>query len=297
MLAVWALASHAIAHDYAKRTRQQIAPLQAAHAAMAQLALPERHCQIYLLDATAIWGFDGLADPIVKASGPRGRLDHCLVMTERTSWANYVRAESFGRDDYAPQRPLTWRGTPVPWLVIGGLEIAYLDLDADIDARTIEDAFFLEYRDGRFVDVTGAVRDGVGLAGFHGCMCDSFRDAVEYQFMTGGQWVAHPGNIIDFRVNVKDHDDPVMQGIDDFDFRSEQYYMHVDPSNHVLATTTFSGEHAPWTRGVTMPVVWKRRHGSGRKLPIVVAGHLLSELTSREQTMYLRRVIGFVWQQ
>jgi hypothetical protein len=81
-------------------------------------------------------------------------------MTERTSWANYVRAGSFGPEDYAPQRPLAWRGNPVPWLVIGGLEVAYLDLDADIDARAIDDAFFLEYRDGRFVDVTGAVRDG-----------------------------------------------------------------------------------------------------------------------------------------
>jgi len=31
-------------------------------------------------------------------------------------------------------------------------------------------------------------------------MCDSFREAVEYQFMCGGQWVAHPGNIIEGRV-------------------------------------------------------------------------------------------------
>ena len=60
-------------------------------------------------------------------------------------------------------------------------------------------------------------------------MCDAFRDAVDYQFMSGGQWVAHPGNIIDFRVNIAEPDDPVMKGIGDFDYRSEQYYMHVDP--------------------------------------------------------------------
>ena len=111
-----------------------------------------------------------------------------------------------------------------------------------------------------------AVRGGVGLAGYHGGMCDAFRDAVEYQFMCGGQWVAHPGNIIDYRVNVARPDDPVMAGIEDFDYRSEQYYMHVDPTNEVLATTTFSGEHAPWIAGVVMPVVWKRRHGEGRRL-------------------------------
>src|SRR5579871_3464193 len=113
-------------------------------------------------------------------------------------------------------------------------------------------------------NLTAAVRGGVGLAGYHGCMCDSFREAVEYQFMCGGQWVAHPGNVIDFRVNVTKHDDPVMKGIGDFAMKSEQYYMHVDPSNEVLATTTFSGEYADWIEGVEMPVVWKRRHGQGR---------------------------------
>ena len=83
--------------------------------------------------------------------------------------------------------------------------------------------------------LTGAVRDGVGLGGFHGGMGDAFRDAVEYQYMVGGQWVAHPGNILDYRVNVTKPDDPIMQGIADFPYRSEQYYMHVDPSNEVLA--------------------------------------------------------------
>src|SRR5215471_12290712 len=84
-----------------------------------------------------------------------------------------------------------------------------------------------------------AVQGGVGLGGFHGGMCDAFRDCVLYQFMCGGQWVAHPGNIIDYRVTIARREDPIMRGLDDFDYRSEQYYMHVDPSNEVLATTTF----------------------------------------------------------
>jgi uncharacterized protein len=140
--------------------------------------------------------------------------------------------------------------------------------------------------------LTGAVRDGVGLAGFHGCMCDSFRDSVDYQFMTGGQWVAHPGNIIDFRVNVTDHADPVMQGIADFDYRSEQYYMHVDPSNQVLASTTFSGEHAFWTKGVTMPVVWKRQHGKGRVFYSAL-GHVSAEFDVPQMRTIFRR--GMLW--
>src|SRR5919197_1275715 len=110
----------------------------------------------------------------------------------------------------------------------------------------------------------GAVSSGVGIAGWHGCMADSFRNNTEYQFMVGGQWVAHPGNIIDYRVNITNHDDPITAGLDDFAMHSEQYYLHVDPSNEVLATTTFSGDYAPWIAGTVMPVVWKRRWGQGR---------------------------------
>lgn len=141
-------------------------------------------------------------------------------------------------------------------------------------------------------NLTKAVRGGVGLAGFHGGMGDAFRDAVEYQFMCGGQWVAHPGNIIDYRVNILRRDDTVMQGIEDFDYRSEQYYMHVDPSNQVLATTTFSGEHAGWIDGVVMPAVWKRRHGEGRVFYSSL-GHVAAEFEVPQMRTILRR--GMVW--
>src|SRR4051812_1114392 len=88
-----------------------------------------------------------------------------------------------------------------------------------------------------------AIREGVGVAGWHGTMGDSFRNNTEYQFMVGGQWVAHPGGIIDYTVNITNHDDPITAGIADFQMHSEQYYMHVDPSNQVLATTTFNDQY------------------------------------------------------
>ncbi|MBM6582613.1 ThuA domain-containing protein [Microvirga sp. BT689] len=141
-------------------------------------------------------------------------------------------------------------------------------------------------------NLSQAVREGTGLAGYHGGMGDAFRDAVEYQFMCGGQWVAHPGNIIDYRVNITRPDDPVMEGIRDFDYRSEQYYMHVDPSNEVLATTTFSGEHAPWIEGVVMPVVWKRRHGQGRVFYSSL-GHVAKEFEVPEMRTIIRRGMGW----
>ncbi|MEX1180023.1 MAG: ThuA domain-containing protein [Cucumibacter sp.] len=141
-------------------------------------------------------------------------------------------------------------------------------------------------------NLVAAVEGGVGMAGYHGGMGDSFRDCIDYQFMVGGQWVAHPGNIIDYRVDVTRPDDPVMAGIESFPYRSEQYYMHVDPANEVLATTTFSGEFAPWTKGVVMPVVWKRRHGAGRVFYSAL-GHVSKEFEVPQMKTILRR--GMVW--
>jgi hypothetical protein len=141
-------------------------------------------------------------------------------------------------------------------------------------------------------NLSAAVRGGVGLAGFHGGMGDAFRDVPEYQFMCGGQWVAHPGNVIDYRVDVTRPDDPVMQGIGSFDYHSEQYYMHVDPSNEVLATTTFSGAHASWIDGVVMPVMWKRRHGAGRVFYSSL-GHVAAEFQVPEMRTVLQR--GMLW--
>ncbi|TVR43627.1 MAG: ThuA domain-containing protein [Planctomycetota bacterium] len=111
-----------------------------------------------------------------------------------------------------------------------------------------------------------AVRDGVGLGGWHGGMCDAFRQDVDYQFMTGGQWVQHPGGIIPYSVQICDRSHPITKGIEDFSLVSEQYYMHCDPGNRVLATTTFAGdqEGIDWIRGVEMPVAWTKAYAAGR---------------------------------
>ena len=104
-------------------------------------------------------------------------------------------------------------------------------------------------------------------AGFHGGMCDAFRESTEWQFMTGGQWVAHPGNAgVRYSVNIIPGSSPIVEGLSDFEVASEQYYLHVDPAVKVLATTPFpiaDGPHAG-NGPVAMPVVWTKLWGQGR---------------------------------
>ncbi len=138
-----------------------------------------------------------------------------------------------------------------------------------------------------------AVKSGVGIAGWHGGMCDSFRGNTGYQFMTGGQWVAHPDGIVDYTVNIVAKNDPITAGIPDFKIRSEQYYMHTDPGNQVLATTTFGdNKEAPWVKGTVMPVVWKRGWGQGRVFYSSL-GHVAKDFDVPEVKEIQRR--GMLW--
>ena len=138
-----------------------------------------------------------------------------------------------------------------------------------------------------------AIESGVGVAGWHGCMGDSFRNNTSYQFMVGGQWVAHPDGIIDYTVNITAADDPIVAGLSDFQMHSEQYYMHTDPGNEVLATTVLAGiESAPWVNGTVMPVVWKRQWGKGRVFYSSL-GHVAKDFDVLEAREIQRR--GMLW--
>ncbi len=137
-----------------------------------------------------------------------------------------------------------------------------------------------------------AIERGVGFAGWHGGMADSFRNSPNYQFMVGGQWVAHPGNIIDYTVDIVAHDDPITRGMASFRMHSEQYYMHVDPAVEVLATTTFGGQYTPWIDGVVVPVVWKKRWGAGRVFYSSL-GHVARDFDVPEARELVQR--GMIW--
>jgi type 1 glutamine amidotransferase len=136
-----------------------------------------------------------------------------------------------------------------------------------------------------------AVAGGVGLAGWHGTAA-SFHNSQQYRFMLGGQFAGHPGDIADFTVNIAKTDDPIMAGLKEFRVHSEQYYLLVDPSNEVLATTTFGGEHCDWVAGTVMPVAWKRRYGQGRVFYSSL-GHNAAELEIPEVRAITQR--GLLW--
>ena len=137
-----------------------------------------------------------------------------------------------------------------------------------------------------------AIEAGTGLAAFHHGLATSFPGNARMRFLGGCTFATHPGDIISYRVNPLKADDPIMAGIGSFEHISEQYYMHVDPSVEVLATTTFSGEHASWKKDVKMPVVYKSAYGRGRVF-YTALGHKPAELEKPEIRTILER--GMLW--
>lgn len=140
--------------------------------------------------------------------------------------------------------------------------------------------------------LAAAVEAGTGLAGFHHGLATSFPDNFGFRFLAGATFATHPGGIVDYRVDIARPDDEVTAGIAPFAHTSEQYYLHVDPAVEVLATTTFSGAHAPSKAGVAMPVVFKSRHGAGRVFYSAL-GHKPAELESPPVRTILLR--GLLW--
>ena len=187
-----------------------------------------------------------------------------------------------------------------PVLEVEGFKVEIADtLDAYLDEAKMK-SIDLVVQSWTMGTITGeqerglldAIRSGVGMAGWHGGMCDAFRNNTTYQWMTGANWVAHPGGCREYVVNILNHTDPITAGIPDFKMNSEQYYLHVDPSNEVLATTTFDGADAPWTAGCVMPVVWKRRWGQGRVFYSSL-GHVAKDFDVPECREIMKR--GMVW--
>ncbi len=188
----------------------------------------------------------------------------------------------------------------VPWLESEGAEVIVSDslgIYTDKEFMASVDLIVQIWTMGQIsreqeAGLLEAVRSGAGIAGWHGGLGDAFRNNTEYQFMVGGQWVAHPGGVIDYHVDIVDKKDYVTKGLEDFDMHSEQYYMHVDPNVNVLVTTIFTGDHASWINGAVMPVVWKKMYGEGRVFYSSL-GHVADDFSVPEVLEIMKR--GIRW--
>lgn len=138
--------------------------------------------------------------------------------------------------------------------------------------------------------LSAAVHAGTGLAGWHGGIVDAFRADVEYQLVTGGQFLMHPPGFHDHTVHVTTHH-PVVAGLGDFQVHTEQYWMSTDPAVEVHATTVFpaDGNH---DHEVVMPAVWTRHFGAGRVF-VSTIGHKADDFDVPEVRTLTER--GLLW--
>jgi type 1 glutamine amidotransferase len=196
--------------------------------------------------------------------------------------------------------PKEFKDIFLPWLTSKGFDVTVsnsLDVYANKNKMKQYDLIIQSWTMGTLTKeqesgLIEAVKNGTGLAGCHGGLGDSFRSNTNYLFMVGGQFAAHPGGKIKYRVNIVNHTDTITKGLNDFDVTSEQYYMLVDPGVEVLATTTFNGEHAKWVEGVKMPVIWEKRFGKGKVFYSSI-GHSISDFDIPEVMEIMKR--GILW--
>ena len=146
-----------------------------------------------------------------------------------------------------------------------------------------------EIREEEASNLLSAVRSGTGLAGIHGGMCDAFRGCIEYQWMTGGQFLGHP-HVGEYSVRLTRTDNPITKGLPaEFSYNSEQYYMMIDPSVEILAETTYHWDG----KAVPMPVIWTREWGKGRVFYSAL-GHLPEEFDAYP-TLFEMTIRGMLW--
>lgn len=141
--------------------------------------------------------------------------------------------------------------------------------------------------------LVGAVRAGVGFAGWHGGIIGTCVANPRYLQMVGGRFVWHPDGFVRYRVRVAEPDHPIMAGIGDYDVTTEQYWLLSDATNRVLADCVFQPDaESAWDEPVTMPVIWLRRWGKGRVF-VCALGHNVADLQVPQTATMIRR--GLSW--
>lgn len=152
-----------------------------------------------------------------------------------------------------------------------------------------------------------AVRNGTGLAGWHGGIADAYRDSADYLHLIGGQFAHHASkppeqrtgeqsdSYLSYTVHITElgHTHPITAGIEDFDLVTEQYWVLSDEYNDVLATTTQEARpFDAWNSPVTSPAIWTRQWGEGRVF-VSAPGHRLDVIEGSPVQTIIER--GLLW--
>jgi type 1 glutamine amidotransferase len=188
------------------------------------------------------------------------------------------------------------------WLREAGMEVTLTDSLACFDDAEALKSYDLivpvwtmsKIEKQQALNACAAVAAGTGIAGCHGGMCDAFRENVDWQFMTGAQWVAHPGNDgVEYGVRMVS-DDPLVAGVGDFTVKTEQYYLHIDPAVKVHAVCDFPVVEGPHSVNgpVAMPVVFTKGYGQGR-VYYNALGHQKNVIDQGPAAELMRR--GLLW--
>ncbi|WP_205325491.1 ThuA domain-containing protein [Glycomyces sp. YM15] len=152
-----------------------------------------------------------------------------------------------------------------------------------------------------------AVAAGTGMAGWHGGIADSYRNSSDYLQLIGGQFATHPSkepgrckggqedNYLPYTVELTElgRKHPIMEGLEDFELDTEQYWVLHDDLIDVLATTTHPVRPwHPWHRPITSPAVWTRQWGEGR-IVVATPGHSVDVLQDENVRTIIER--GMLW--
>jgi len=247
----------------------------------------------------------GRRDFVRLAAGGLLTLPGAAGAAAQTAPASYppkpaTRKALFVYGGWDGHEPVKCRDLFVPWLEKTGFDVVVSDSQAPYaDAALMKtiDLVVQVWTMGTIAKeplagLLAAIKSGTGLAGWHGGLGDAYRNETEYRYMVGGDWVAHPGGVIEYSVQITDHEDPVTKGLTDFKLKSEQYLMHVNPNNKVLATTTFDGRNDEWGAGSTMPVAWKKLYGKGRVF-YTSLGHVAADFEVPQALAIAQR--GMLW--
>lgn len=160
LLVPWFAASQNLAGVQRTQTQQVETMVRAANAAISQLDLPAKGCQIYLLD-TNEWSLGWVSDEAIKATAPDlERIAGCFIQTEHTPWYHIAVLDPIDGDGLLPMTLIEGATRQAAIRPLGKAKFVSLNLDARSKLPEGSTAQFLSWNGTDFLNVTDDVISG-----------------------------------------------------------------------------------------------------------------------------------------